>query len=310
MEWLRARGVRIEEPTGGYGGPAVSGSGRSFIYVKIPVETGCSYEELDGPHSKGDALPSLLGPNFAGGALSDDELRAYAATAGQPSVDVSVLRKLVMHGRAESFRLAVPTEANGGESVYAYLDEASELKSLPVNQRASAIAEACGFSGCQFRGDIYFGRLRWLKGGLVENIDFRIPDLEVKSPWMTRAVTENLQQQALTQPEEHAKAQAAPEEKAASGSGDGYTWKDEGEELEVIFQVPESTSKKDVKIEFRRTEVRMLKPKTQTLKLYKAVEVDGCNWSMGKAGQVILTLEKCDATPWRQLLKEVEGLYL
>ena len=39
----------------------------------------------------------------------------------------------------------------------------------------------------------------------MENIDFRIPDLEVKSLWMTRAVTENLQQQALTQPEEHAK---------------------------------------------------------------------------------------------------------
>ena len=55
----------------------------------------------------------LLGPKFAGGALSDDELRAYAATAGQPSVDVSVLRKLLTHGRAESFRLAVPTEANG-----------------------------------------------------------------------------------------------------------------------------------------------------------------------------------------------------
>ena len=44
----------------------------------------------------------------------------------------------------------------GGESVYAYLDEASELKSLPVNQRASAIAEACGFSGCQFRGAAEF----------------------------------------------------------------------------------------------------------------------------------------------------------
>ena len=39
----------------------------------------------------------------------------------------------------------------------------------------------------------------------MENIDFRIPDLEVKSLWMTRAVTENLQQQALTQTEEHAK---------------------------------------------------------------------------------------------------------
>ena len=27
--------------------------------VKIPVEMGCSYEELEGPHSKGDALPSV-----------------------------------------------------------------------------------------------------------------------------------------------------------------------------------------------------------------------------------------------------------
>ena len=37
-------------------------------------------------------------------------------------------------------------------------------------------------------------------------------------------MTENLQHQSATEPEEHAKAQAA-EEKAASGTGDGYTWK-------------------------------------------------------------------------------------
>ena len=38
-------------------------------------------------------------------------------------------------------------------------------------------------------------------------------------------MTENLQHQSATQPEEHAKAQASAEEKAASGTGDGYTWK-------------------------------------------------------------------------------------
>ena len=73
--------------------------------------------------------------------VKDDELKAHAAIQGQPTVDVKVLRKLVMQGRAESFRLAVPTEANGREGVYAYLDEASEMKSLPLNERASDLRE-------------------------------------------------------------------------------------------------------------------------------------------------------------------------
>ena len=50
---------------------------------------------------------------------------------------------------------------------------------------------------------------------------------------------------------------------------DGYSgWagpQDEGEELEVVFQIPPSTGKKDVKIEFRRQEIRMLKPEVNGL---------------------------------------------
>jgi hypothetical protein len=51
---------------------------------------------------------------------------------------------------------------------------------------------------------------------------------------------------------------------------DGYSgWtgpQDEGEELEVVFQIPPSTGKKDVKIEFRRQEIRMLKPEVNVWK--------------------------------------------
>ena len=47
----------------------------------------------------------------------------------------------------------------------------------------------------------------------------------------------------------------------------------------------------------------------KTLKLYKAVNIDGCSWTLG-SGQIVVTLEKCAAEPWPQLLKEVEGLYL
>eukprot|EP00439_Symbiodinium_sp_Y106_P039897 s767_g4.t2 len=71
MAWLRARGVRIEEP-GQSSGPAPSGQGRSFAFVRIPVEDAQTCEELDGPHCKGDALPTLLGPRFAGCSLSDE----------------------------------------------------------------------------------------------------------------------------------------------------------------------------------------------------------------------------------------------
>ena len=81
-------------------------------------------------------------------------------------------------------------------------------------------------------------------GGLVENVDFRLPEMEIGSFWMTRAITENLEHQASTKPEEHARAQAEAE-KPASGCGDGYAWKDEGEELEVILDIPDGINKKD-----------------------------------------------------------------
>eukprot|EP00931_Biecheleriopsis_adriatica_P116485 TRINITY_DN92123_c0_g1_i1.p1 TRINITY_DN92123_c0_g1~~TRINITY_DN92123_c0_g1_i1.p1 ORF type:complete len:342 (+),score=78.43 TRINITY_DN92123_c0_g1_i1:43-1026(+) len=308
MAWLRARGVTIEEP-GQRSSPAPTG--RSFSYVKIPADENLACEELRGPHSQGDALPALLGPSFAGCNLSDDELRVQAAVQGQ-QVEPSVLRSLMMAGRAESFRLAVPTDANGRESVYAYLDEASAMKGLPKNDRASAIARNCGFPGaCEFRGDVYMGRQKWRAGGLVENADFRLGELEASSPWIQRAPTENLEFQRTTQPEEHAKAQAAGyPDKPASGQGDGYSWKDEGEELEIILQVPEGTTKKDVKVDFKRQEVKISKPKEITLKLFKPVEVDGCSWTMGRPGQVVLTLEKASAAPWPHLLSTPEGLFL
>lgn len=302
MAWLRARGVTIEEP-GQRSSPAATGSG-SFCYVKIPADENAPCEQESGPHSMGDALPALLGPRFAGCSLSDEELSVQAMASGQ-SVDAKVLRSLMMSGRAESFRLAVPTDANGREGVYAYIDEASAMKGLPKNERASALARHCGFpAACEFRGDVYIGRQKWRDGGLVENVDFKLGELESGCAWMRRAITENLEHQKATRPEEHDAAQAGgyPEDKPASGVGDGYTWKDEGEELEIILECPEGTSKKDVKIEFKRQEVRVVKPKSLSLKLFKAVEVDGCSWTMGKPGQIVITLEKSSASPWAQLL--------
>jgi len=303
MAWLRARGVTIEMP-GEVKGPAEVGDGRTFSFVKIPVDDSLQCEERDGPVSEGDALPALLGPSFGGCSLTDEELRAHAAAEGQAGVDIKVLRAIMEKGSCEHFRLAVPTPGNGHEAVCAYIDEASSLKGLPKNARAIALAGACGFpGGCEFCGDVYISRQKWSPEGKVHNMSFKLGELDTSSLWIRRAGTENLEFQKATRPEEHAEAQAGGVGDApASGEGDGYSWRDEAEEVEVLVQMPAGTAKKDVKVDFKRQEVKVTKPVALSLKLFKPVEVDGCNWTMGKDGQLILTLEKSTAAPWPKLL--------
>lgn len=299
LAWLRARGVVVEEPEGRR--PVASG-GATFKFVKIPMDESLVCEERTATKSAGDELLAVLGLEFASNAdVSDEALTAMAAQMGQ-SVGNEAMRAVLRKGGAETFRLASPTTDNGHEAVYAYLDEASALKGLPKNVRASALALQCGFpASCELKGDIFIGRHKYV-GGLVENIDFTLAELEPGSLWLRRAPKENLEFQKETQAENHAKAQegAAPDA-PASGAGDGYTWRDEDDELEVEVQIEKGTSKKDVKVQFLKQEVRMTKPVTLSLKLFKQVDVDGCNWTMGD-GKVVLTLGKATPAPWPQLL--------
>eukprot|EP00928_Gymnodinium_smaydae_P037689 TRINITY_DN2611_c1_g3_i1.p1 TRINITY_DN2611_c1_g3~~TRINITY_DN2611_c1_g3_i1.p1 ORF type:complete len:347 (+),score=90.60 TRINITY_DN2611_c1_g3_i1:57-1043(+) len=309
MAWLRQRGVIVEEPADRRGRAAGAGGGAGgagrFCFVRIPCDDRCDVEERSAASGEGDVLPALLRCEFAGDAgVTDDQLLAQAAQMGQ-SVGVAAMRSVLAQGGAETFRLAVPTEENGGEAVYAYLDEASALKGLPFNERATALAGRCGFpAACKFYGDIFIGRQKWHKHGVIENIDFRPCDLESSAVWPRRAIAENLQFQKDTQPEEHARAQENGRPDApASGEGQGYTWRDDDEELEVEVTVEKGTSKKDVKVDFRRQEVRVTKPISLSLKLYRPVDLDGCNWTMGD-GKIVLTLSKASAVAWPQLLAD------
>merc|ERR1719329_1982547 len=93
----------------------------------------------------------------------------------------------------------------------------------------------------------------------------------------------------------------AGQPQAADGQGDGYTWKDDGGDIEISVAVEKGTAKKDVKVEFRKQEVRVLKPVEHTFKLHAAIDVDGCNWTIGD-GSLILTMEKCSDGAWPKLL--------
>lgn len=308
MAWLRARGVLIEEPAGRKreGAPP---SGRPFRYVRIPMDEAHAVEELAGhaPEGLGDALPALLARCFAGdGGLGDEELKAHMKANGQ-DVEVSAMRAVMAQGGAESFRLAVPTEGNGREGVYAYLDEAAALKALPQNKRATALAKQCGFPDTIIlSGDIYIGRQKWSASGTVENVDFLIQELEPTSLWIRRAPVENLEFQKESKPEQHAEAQAGMKDGPAGGEGEGYSWKDEGEEVEVSVTIEKGTPKRDVKVEFKSRELRVLKPVTLNLKLHAAVEVDDCTWTLGD-GKIVVTLAKKDPQSWPSLAPPNHG---
>jgi len=300
LAWLRQRGVIVEEPASRGRAPETSAS-RTFKYVKIPVDCSLDCEELSGADRDGDALPAILGPSYAGGDASEESLQAQIDSMGQ-AVSLSAMRSVMAKGGAESFRLAVPTDGNGREGVYAYLDEASALKSLPRNDRATALAHRCGFPGsCVLSGDIYIGRQKW-RGTLLDNVDFNLPELEVGSLWQHRAVTENLEFQRSIMPEEHAAAQAIGlPDTEVSGEEDGYSWKDTGDEVEVLIPIAKGVSKKDVKVEFKKREIRVVKPVALSLKLSQDIVLDGCFFTLSD-GQIVASLEKASPSPWKRLL--------
>jgi hypothetical protein len=125
-------------------------------------------------------------------------------------------------------------------------------------------------------------------------------------------------------PAEHARAQSNfSTNVAALGEVDGYFLSEEPYSLEVLVKVPKGTTMKDVKVEFRTQEIRVIKPVTLPwlklgvrhayLKLYYSADGDVCHWTVGD-GQIVITLVKCGhslqalkARPWSQLISSEEA---
>lgn len=76
------------------------------------------------------------------------------------NVSSTTLDKLAALGSVEGFPLAHPCEDNNYCGVSLYLDEAGQLKHLPLNTRARSLASLCGFKDVPLVGDMYVGRTR------------------------------------------------------------------------------------------------------------------------------------------------------
>jgi hypothetical protein len=89
---------------------------------------------------------------------------------------------------------------------------------------------------------------------------------------------------------------------AAVGTGDGYNWKQDADELEVSVSVPNSVTRAQVKVLFQPRTLRVEHAGVVLVegRLAGACRPEGSTWTLDR-GRVVVTLEKADSRPWPAL---------
>lgn len=158
VEYLRQRGVEIAFP--GESSHSHSDHMKRVVVTKIPVNELEEYEEITlsiDASLPGDALLVALRPYFATTSTVDIDKISLLSTQSM-TVSKETLAKLCAEGSVEGFPLSHPCIDNNYTKVQIYLDEVGQLKHLPLNKRAQALAKSCGFNDVPILGDVYVGR--------------------------------------------------------------------------------------------------------------------------------------------------------
>jgi len=97
-----------------------------------------------------------------------------------------------------------------------------------------------------------------------------------------------------------------PVDDAAEKAEDGYSWSQQGDDVQITFKLDKPAAKRDVKVNFKPSELTVAVGNSTLLEgaLGGKVETDECTWCLASAGaelQVMLT--KKEAKDWNTLLK-------
>lgn len=100
-------------------------------------------------------------------------------------------------------------------------------------------------------------------------------------------------------------AAAAPKGGKAYSTNGEYTWKQEGEELEVTVPVSPGAQKTDVKVTFLTDQLRVQHSGKTLLdgELAGKISPDGCTWTLN-GDRVEITLQKAENKAWPSLLED------
>jgi len=101
--------------------------------------------------------------------------------------------------------------------------------------------------------------------------------------------------------------QAEPSPDEGEKDEDGYSWSQKGEEVQIVFKLPKTTAKKDVKVGFKAKTLSVNVHGESLLDgaLMGQVDTDDCTWCLSGGGtelQVMLTKNN-EKDNWKSLLK-------
>eukprot|EP00927_Polykrikos_kofoidii_P066605 TRINITY_DN6216_c1_g3_i1.p1 TRINITY_DN6216_c1_g3~~TRINITY_DN6216_c1_g3_i1.p1 ORF type:complete len:536 (+),score=127.35 TRINITY_DN6216_c1_g3_i1:73-1680(+) len=99
---------------------------------------------------------------------------------------------------------------------------------------------------------------------------------------------------------------AAEDDNEAERNEDGYTWSQNGGQVEISFKLSRNTQRRDVQVDFQTDAVKVIAHGKPLLDgtLGGKVKVDECNWGFGDAGsELLVMLSKIDTKDhWKGLL--------
>eukprot|EP00985_Skeletonema_marinoi_P031569 scaffold37727_cov103-Skeletonema_marinoi.AAC.2 len=272
------------------------------------------------------AKQNLLGGDMEKFAANAKKEKLATVSEGEPAATAkeeekkttlssSSLMNATAGGSTETFPLVRPSKTNKNEGVYIYLDEVGMLKHLPLNTRASQLAQQCGYHPApNFYGDVFVGRVS--SKPMLHNIDIESGDImDTTKEWIVRAPHENvLWQQAIneatgrsgeTQPN-HAGTEGVAAE-ATGNDGCSYTWLQNEEEVELTVPLiddgDETVNKRLIKVNFlhQKVVVKYNNECKVEVELYSKIDVDGCTWTLDKKNLVITCEKARDGEIWPRL---------
>ncbi len=351
IDWLRSKGIQIDLPGEKRTKSSIGGKDLRIVkVVRIPCDESKKMEELELQVEKavyGDQLLQTLKPWFqAKGASSFnmDMLKETAAKQfGNSGIKISedILQSMAEYGSVEAFTLDQPVAANGYQGVAFYLDEASQLKSLPPNKRATQIARECGFIDVPLSGDIYLGRTVILdKNGnniknesnlnqsKLTNIDFNLADVS-SSGWMKGAESRNYAAKAAVGQIDMTGTNTQESTGSDRWDDNGVKWSETKSTMDITFSLKawaearrltgEETNslpltiaqfKQQCKVLFTHNSVKILSkasPVTTFLDimLCKGIETHECTYTLtagaGGGCEVEISLGKASSGLWNKL---------
>nr|QKY15064.1 SUMo-activating enzyme subunit 2 (SAE2) [Polytomella parva] len=172
-------------------------------YVFVPSNPQDDIEELTVRIEKGKEVECLLDKMKAhfqreGERISgpDDAQRTAAkkqallAQLGDkaPQVSEEMLSAALSMQMVETISMQVNNRESDYVAVNMYCDDHAQIKQLPLNPRASQIAEQCG-QFIEVRGDVFFGRVFDNEDEFVR-MNFTKADLSSNAPWVRIAQTQ------------------------------------------------------------------------------------------------------------------------